>query len=115
VLATLPRYLTAELISDIQSDYPEIWHEVDVRRHKVLGKFEELIAEGVRSGDIRPEIHPKVAMRIIFATIDHVMIPDVLALGEFTPAEAINTIIAMFARGMCTAPPERLLAAEVQP
>ena len=52
-------------------------------------------------------------MRIIFAIIDGVMIPDVLSLGEFTPAEAVNTIIAMLGKGMFTAPPERLPGAEV--
>jgi AcrR family transcriptional regulator len=112
-LATLPRHMSGELIADVQADYPELWREIDLRRHEVLGRFEALIAEGVRAGDIRPEVHPKVAMRIIFAIIDNVMIPDVLALGEFTPAEAVNTIIAMFAQGMCTAPPDRFLAAEV--
>jgi AcrR family transcriptional regulator len=112
-LASLPRHMSAELIADVQADYPELWREIDARRHEVLGRLEALIAEGVRAGDIRPEIHPKVAKRIIFAIIDGVMIPDVLALGEFTPAEAINTIIAVVAKGMLTAPPDRLPAAEV--
>ncbi len=112
-LAALPRHMSGELIADVQADYPELWREIDVRRHEVLGRFEALIAEGVRAGDIRPEVHPKVAMRIIFAIIDGVMIPDVLSLGEFTPAEAVNTIIAMLGKGMFTAPPERLPGAEV--
>jgi hypothetical protein len=60
----------------------------------------------VRSGDIRPDVHPKVVMRLILAVVEQVMVPDVLARGEFTPAEAVGTIITVFSRGMCaTAPP----------
>jgi AcrR family transcriptional regulator len=104
--ATLPRLLSAELIADVQADYPHIWKEIDARRHEVIGRFEKLIADGVRSGDIRPEVHPKVVMRLILAVVEQVMVPDVLARGEFTPAEAVGTIITVFSRGMCaTAPP----------
>lgn len=114
-LARISRYMSGELIADVQADYPQLWREIDARRHEVIGRFENLIAEGVRAGDLRPEIHPKVAMRIIFAVIEQVMIPDVLGLGEFTPAEAVSTIITLFSRGMCAAPPDGLLPAEVAP
>jgi AcrR family transcriptional regulator len=103
--ATLPRLLSAELIADIQADYPHLWKEIDARRHEVIGRFEKLIADGVRSGDIRPEVHPKVAMRLIVAVVEQVMVPDVLASGEFTPAEAVGTIITIVSRGMCAGAP----------
>ena len=106
VLARIPHFLSAEFIADIKADYPHIWNEVDVRRHEVISRFEKLIEDGVRTGDIRREIHPRVAMRIIFAVIDQVMVPDVLALAEFTPAEAINTLVTMFSKGMCATTPE---------
>jgi len=114
-LAQVSRFTSGELIADLQADYPHLWKEIDTRRHEVLGRFEKLLEDGVRSGAIRSEIHPKVAMRIIFAVIDHVMVPDVFALGEFTPAEAVGTIITMFSKGMWTAPPGDRPAAEVAP
>jgi len=101
--AMIPQFLSAELIADLQADYPHIWKEIDERRHEVIGRFEKLIADGVRSGDIRPEVHPRVAMRLILAVLEQVMVPDVLARGEFTPAEAVGTILTIFSRGMCAA------------
>jgi len=106
--AMVPRLLSAELISDVQADYPHIWREIDARRHEVIGRFEKLIEDGVRSGDFRPEVHPKVVMRLILAVIEQVMVPDVLARGEFTPAEAVGTIITVFSRGMCATTPPNL-------
>jgi AcrR family transcriptional regulator len=106
--AMIPHFLSAELIADIQADYPHIWNDIDARRHEVIGRFEKLIEDGVRSGDFRPEMHPKVVMRIILAVIEQVMVPDVLARGEFTPAEAVRTIITVMSRGMCTVPPTGL-------
>jgi len=104
--AMIPHLLSAELIADLRADYPHIWSDIDARRHEVIGRFEKLIADGVRSGDIRPDVHPKVVMRLILAVVEQVMVPDVLARGEFTPAEAVGTIITVFSRGMCaTAPP----------
>ena len=106
--AMLPRLLTADFIADLQADYPHIWNEIDARRHEVIGRFEKLIEDGVRSGDIRPEVHPKVVMRLVLAVIEQVMVPDVLARGEFTPAEAVGTIITVLSRGMCAGTPPTL-------
>jgi AcrR family transcriptional regulator len=103
--AMIPHLLSAEIIADLQADYPHIWNDIDARRHEVIGHFERLIADGVRSGDFRPEVHPKVAMRIILAVVEQVMVPDVLARGEFTPAEAVGTILTIFSRGICVTPP----------
>jgi AcrR family transcriptional regulator len=106
--AMIPQLLSAELVADIQADYPHLWKEIDARRHEVIGRFEKLIGDGVRSGDIRPEVHPKVVMRLILAVVEQVMVPDVLARGEFTPAEAVGTIITVFSRGMCATTPPTL-------
>jgi AcrR family transcriptional regulator len=106
--ALVPRLLSAELIADIQADYPHLWSEIDARRHELLARFEKLIADGVRSGDFRPEVHPKVVMRIILAIVEQVMVPDVLAAGEFSPAEAVTTILTVMTRGMCATEPALL-------
>jgi AcrR family transcriptional regulator len=100
VFSSLPRLITAEFVADLKSDYPHIWSDIDGRRHTVIAGLEKLIAQGVASGEIRPGIHPKAAMRMIFAVIENVMIPDVLALGEFSPAEAVSTLVTIFKRGM---------------
>jgi AcrR family transcriptional regulator len=106
-LSGIPRLLSAEFIADLKADYPHIWEDIDRRRHAVFAGWEKLFAEGIASGEIRPEIHPKVAMRIMLAVIENVMIPDVLALGEFTPAQAIETFFTLLGSGLFARPLHR--------
>ena len=100
----VPRLITPELIADMQSDYPHIWEEIDARRRVAIAGFETLLEKGLASGEIRSEIHTKVAMRLIFAAVEKIMIPDVLALGEFTPQEAVDTLLTILIRGAFVSP-----------
>ncbi|MDD5309787.1 MAG: TetR/AcrR family transcriptional regulator [Deltaproteobacteria bacterium] len=100
VFSSLPRLISAEFVADLKSDYPHLWNEIDGRRHEILARFEKLIEQGVASGEIRPGIHPKAAMRMMFAVVENVVVPDVLALGEFTPSEAVSTLVTIFSKGM---------------
>ena len=54
----------------------------------------------VYSYEVRPEIHPRVLVRALFAVLENVMVPEVLIQGEFTPAEAMNTLFTLLAHGM---------------
>jgi len=99
-LAALPRLVSGELVGDIKVEYPHLWQEIDARRRAAFEHFEEMIRAGVESGDIRREINPKVMMRVLRAILEHVMIPEVLMLGEFTPADAVQTLVTAFAKGM---------------
>ena len=100
----IPRLVSPELMADLKADYPHLWAEIDSRRRAVIRRLEGLIAQGQQSGDVRPEVHPKAAMAMLFAIVDQVLQPDVLTAGDFTPAEAITTVLTIFTRGMLTTP-----------
>ncbi len=103
--SNLPRLVTPELIADLKADYPHLWEAIDSRRKAALARFEGIIDAGRKTGEIRPEIHPKVMLRMIMAFLDRIITPDVLVQGEFSPAEALNTIFTVIGRGMFVHPP----------
>jgi len=92
--------ITADFITDLKSEFPWIWEEVDRRRHATLSHFESLYAEGVASGEFYPEIHPKVAVLMQLAIMEKVMNPDAFALHGFTPVEAAQTILTIMNKGL---------------
>jgi len=116
VMAELPRLITPAFIADVRSDYPEVWAEIDRRRQLVVAFYEKLFEEGRATGEVRPEIHPKVAQRVIFAVLNNVLIPEVMVMGEFSLAEAFATFATMLTRGVLSdAPPARSRAAAARP
>jgi AcrR family transcriptional regulator len=106
-LAVIPRQVTSEFLADLKADYSYIWEDIDRRRHEVFAGWEKLFADGIASGEIRPEIHPKVALRIMLSVLENVITPDVLATGEFTPAQAFETFFQILNRGIFTRPASR--------
>jgi AcrR family transcriptional regulator len=106
-VSALRRSISTEMLSDLQSEYPQLWNEIAQSRHAVLVGFEKLFIDGVKSGEIRPEIHPKVALRILMAIIENVMVPNVLAAGEFSHAQAAETIGTLLEKGLLLQPTER--------
>jgi AcrR family transcriptional regulator len=114
-LGTVPRMISSQFLADVRSDYPQVWQRIDDRRRGVIAHFEQLINDGIDAGDIRPEVHPKVALRVIFAVAERVLVPEVLAAGEFTPSQAFATISTMFTRGVLTRTAETTRRASGRP
>lgn len=101
------RLISSEFISDLKLEYPHIWEAVDERRKRVAGVIESFYEEGIRTGEINPHINPKVARRVHLALMQGVLHPDVFAAGEFSPAEAIETVLTIFHHGILGAKVKR--------
>jgi AcrR family transcriptional regulator len=104
-LSAIPRLVTPEFVADVRTDYPAVWEYIDARRHAVVANIDRLFADGVASGEVRPEINPAVARRVVLAILEQVMVPEVMASGEFTMAEAFSTISTMVTRGVLASGP----------
>lgn len=102
----IPRLVTPELLADLRGDYPHIWQEIHERRKLVLEGMEALLEEGLRTGEVRPEINAAATVRILLAVAENVMVPDVLAHAPFTPAEAVDTLMTLLLRGAFVHPDE---------
>jgi AcrR family transcriptional regulator len=100
-----PKLVSPELLSDIRADYPHIYEEKEKARIELLLKFEKLWEKGQRTGEIRPGIHPKVAIRIVLAIFEKVFSPQALNLEEFSAKEAVETITTVLFNGIFFDPP----------
>ena len=108
VISYMAKNVSGEFISDVKGEFPHIWEEIDRRRQAVLQSFEKLYEEGIKAGEIHPQINPKVVVRLHMAVTQCLMNPDVLALGEFTPRQVLETVIAIFSRGVLVTPPAHM-------
>ncbi len=99
-LFRVPRLVTPPFIGDVRTDYPALWEKIDGRRRQAVAHMERLLEQGRESGEVWPEIHPRVAQLMLFAILEKVLIPDVFMTGEFTPADAIATLATLFSRGV---------------
>lgn len=105
-VARVPQQLSPELIGDVKLEFPHLWERIDERRRAALGTFETMIREGVAAGEIWPTVDPKVLVRVQLAILERVMVPEVLAAGEFTPMAAVSTILTLLCKGLFTEAPE---------
>lgn len=101
-----PKLVSPELISDIKADYPHIYEEKEKAKTELLLKFERLVEKGQLTGEIRPGIHPKVALRIVLAIFEKVFSPQGFSLEEFSPKEAVETITTVLFNGIFFNPPD---------
>jgi len=106
-LSVMRRSVSTELLSDLQREYPQLWDEIAKKRRAVLVGFEKFFVDAAKSGELRPEIHPQVALRVLMAIIENVMVPDVFAAGEFSHAQAAETIATLLENGMLQQPTRR--------
>jgi AcrR family transcriptional regulator len=70
----------ATFLRDLQRDAPALWQRVvDIRRESVQAGFGELFAAGVRAGELRSDVEPKLVVRMMLVLVDQLLRPDVLA------------------------------------
>jgi len=106
-LAEIPRTVSRDFVADLKADYPHLWTEIDAQRRAVISSLETTFQQGIERGEIWPEIHPKVTVLGLLAILDHVLVPEVMLSAEFTPAEALATVMTLMVRGALVEPPPR--------
>lgn len=102
----VPRLVTPVLFADLRAEHPHVWAEIDARRGAIIAGMESLFAEGIAAGEVHGNVHPRVATLMLQAIAERVLIPEVLGAGDFTPGEAITTVMNIFARGAFVHPPD---------
>jgi len=104
-LGEIPRTVTREFTADLKAEYPHIWTEIETQRRSVIASMESLFREGIEHGEIWPDIHPRVAVRVLLAVLDNIFVPEVMFQGEFTIVEALNTVMILMIRSSLIEPP----------
>ena len=60
----------------------------------------EIIEEGVRDGEIRSDVPPKVIRQVIFGSIEHVCLTGVIFKGEISPDDLTEDLCKFVFRGI---------------
>ncbi len=60
----------------------------------------EIIEEGVRNGEIRSDVPPKLIRQVIFGSIEHVCLTGVIFKGEIAPDDLTEDLCKFIFRGI---------------
>jgi AcrR family transcriptional regulator len=60
----------------------------------------EIIDEGVRNGEIRSDVPPKLIRQVIFGSIEHVCLTGVIFRGEISPDDLTEDLCKFIFRGI---------------
>lgn len=95
------RELGKPFIRDMQRLAPEVFERVQKRRQEMIHRhLGAVIEEGVRSGELRGDIPPGIALEILLGTVNAVMNPAKLEELRAAPQDALTAIFAIFLEGM---------------
>jgi AcrR family transcriptional regulator len=112
-LGTLHRLLTCvqghmeeiqpPFVRDIRRDAPDLFQVVERRRHDVIQRhFGKVFLEGRRTGLIRHDIPPKLAIEILLGSVQAVMNPPKMEELALTPKRGFSAIIKVVLEGLMT-------------
>lgn len=106
VIEIVPRFMSKELMQDLQTDYPHLWEQIDARRQRMFEEIEKLVREGIETGELRPQIHPGVFRRFIVVVANGVLTPEALSAGGFSPEDVLRTMMTINKHGLFSQPVE---------
>jgi len=105
-LLQVPDLVSEEMMEDVRTEYPHLWETIQEKKNAVLGHFEKIIADGIRTGEVRKGIQPKVAVRTIMAVSNAILTPQTILNENFSIAETVTTVGTMIMNGIFNNPPD---------
>lgn len=95
----LSRCISEPMMSDMRT-MPELWRMVESRRLKVLMGLRDVLERGKRSGEIRPDLHLELFLKVFILTVNAVGNPAVMLELNLKPSELAEHIHGIFFRGV---------------
>ncbi len=88
---------------DIRREAPELFKVVESRRRDVIQRhFGKVFLEGRRTGLIRQDIPPKLAIEILLGAVQAIMNPPKMEELALTPKSGFSAIIRVVLEGLTT-------------
>jgi AcrR family transcriptional regulator len=103
-LTFLSRFLSEisrNFLQDLKTRLPEVWAEMEsFRRKKIFPLFSEIVAEGLRRKEIRPDLDPDLFLEIFVSLSQEFMTPDWLIKNDYSPSALLAEIINIIFYGL---------------
>lgn len=90
------------MMGDMQRYYPHLWEQINERRMVVLSHYMGLIERDRARGLIRPEVNPKVMVKIIMTVVQEVANPATFLELQVPIHEVMETFLTLMLRGALT-------------
>ena len=95
----LSQCISEPMMSDMRT-MPEIWREVEARRVNVLMGLRGVLERGQRSGEIRPDLHLDLFLKIFILMVNAVGNPAVMIELNMKPSELADQLHDIFFHGI---------------
>jgi TetR/AcrR family transcriptional regulator, cholesterol catabolism regulator len=103
LLGTVLKTMSKSMVRDLQAYVPDSWNQIQTfRREKIFTLWSDLVAEGKRTGYVRPEINQRVFLLALTSAVEGIVNPTVLTNESFSADEALETIVTVFMMGILT-------------
>ncbi len=90
-------------VRDIRREAPDLFHVIEHRRRDVIQRhFGKVFLEGRRTGLIRRDIPPKLAIEILLGSVQAIMNPPKMEELALTPKSGFSAIIRVVLEGLMT-------------
>ena len=90
------------MMADLQRYYPHLWEQINQRRMAVLALYMGQLERDRERGLIRPEINPKVMVKIIMTVVQEVANPATFLELQVPLPDVMETVINLIMRGALT-------------
>jgi AcrR family transcriptional regulator len=95
--------MSPALVHDMRRTAPEVWDEVESNRRRCIQEdFGALIQEGLRRGDFRKDVDPRLFVMIYAETVRNVINPQAFAQLGLPPARVFESVYKVLFEGMLT-------------
>jgi AcrR family transcriptional regulator len=106
VFHEIAQAISEPMISDMRT-MPDIWREVETRRQKVLLGLRKVLERGKRNGEIRPDLHIDLFLKIFILMVNAVGNPAVMMELNMKPSELADQIQGVFFKGIVNHGPRK--------
>jgi len=92
-------FISPAMVGDMQRHYPHLWERINERRMALLGRYLGKIEEAQQQGLIRPEVNPKVMVRMVEVFVAEVATPKTIVELDVPLSEVMGTFLSVMLQG----------------
>ena len=92
-------FISPAMVGDMQRHYPHMWDRINQKRMAMLSRYLGKIEEAQQQGLIRPEVNPKVMVRMIEVFVSEVATPKTVVELDVPISEVLSTFLSVMLQG----------------
>ena len=92
--------VSTRMMADVQNFLPAVWERIERFRTQVVGMLTDLLRRGQQEGNIRPDIDPDTAGKLIQGVITHLANPRFLLGQDLSLGQFVGTFRKVLLEGI---------------